>query len=147
MSMTTFGSRLSTCYRVLQKERLLTYGVISPGQSRGISPLQGGGGTKVWRSKGASLEGGFGRLRKASWRGLQRGLKGAWRRASRGLEGGFKPPSSPSKPPSRGLRKASSPFKPFEAFFGSTLLRCDLHKKKVPGRTPYSQHIMIRNWT
>ena len=41
--MTTFGSRLSTCYRVLQKERLLTYGVDSPGQSRGISPLQGGG--------------------------------------------------------------------------------------------------------
>ena len=41
--MTTFGSRLSTCNRVLQKERLLTYGVISPGQSRGISPLQGGG--------------------------------------------------------------------------------------------------------
>ena len=38
--MTTFGSRLSTCYRVLQKERLLTYGVDSPGQSRGISPLQ-----------------------------------------------------------------------------------------------------------
>ena len=27
-------------WRVLQKERLLTYGVISPGQSRGISPLQ-----------------------------------------------------------------------------------------------------------
>ena len=44
MSMTTFGSRLSTCNRVLQKERLLTYGVISPRQSRGISPLQGGGG-------------------------------------------------------------------------------------------------------
>ena len=44
MSMTTFGSRLSTCNRVLQKERLLTYSVISPGQSRGISPLQGGGG-------------------------------------------------------------------------------------------------------
>ena len=41
--MTTFGSRLSTCYRVLQKERLLTYGVDSPGQSRGISPLQGVG--------------------------------------------------------------------------------------------------------
>ena len=40
VSMTTFGSRLSTCNRVLQKERLLTYGVISPGQSRGISPLQ-----------------------------------------------------------------------------------------------------------
>ena len=32
-------------------------------------------------------------------------------------------------------------------FFCSTLLRCDLHKKKVAGRTPYSQHIMIRNWT
>ena len=44
VSMTTFGSRLSTCYRVLEKERLLTYGVDSPGQSRGISPLQGGGG-------------------------------------------------------------------------------------------------------
>ena len=44
MSMTTFGSRLSTCIRVLQKESLLTYGVNSPGQSRGISPLQGGGG-------------------------------------------------------------------------------------------------------
>ena len=35
----------------------------------------------------------------------------------------------------------------FLIFFCSTLLRCDLHKKKVPGRTPYSQHIMIRNWT
>ena len=42
MSMTTFGS--STCNRVLAKERLPTYGVISPGQSRGISPLHGGGG-------------------------------------------------------------------------------------------------------
>ena len=41
VSMTTFGSRLNTCYRVLQKERLLTYGVDRPGQSRGISPLQG----------------------------------------------------------------------------------------------------------
>ena len=41
--MTTFGSRLSTCYRVLEKERLLIYGVDSPGQSRGISPLQGVG--------------------------------------------------------------------------------------------------------
>ena len=40
VSTTTFGSRLSTCYRVLQKECLLTYGVDSPGQSRGISPLQ-----------------------------------------------------------------------------------------------------------
>ena len=41
--MTTFGSRLSTCNRVLSKERLLTYGVISPGHSRGISPLPGAG--------------------------------------------------------------------------------------------------------
>ena len=32
-------------------------------------------------------------------------------------------------------------------FFCSTLLRCDLHTKKVPGGTPYSQHIIIRNWT
>ena len=32
-------------------------------------------------------------------------------------------------------------------FFSSTLLRCDLHKKKIPGRTSYSQHIMIRNET
>ena len=32
-------------------------------------------------------------------------------------------------------------------FFCSTLLRCDLRKKKVPGRAPYSQHIIIRNWT
>ena len=40
--MTTFGSRLSTCYQSYKKERLLTYGVDSPGQSRGISPLQGG---------------------------------------------------------------------------------------------------------
>ena len=38
--MTTFGSRLSHLLLVLQKERLLTYGVDSPGQSRGISPLQ-----------------------------------------------------------------------------------------------------------
>ena len=32
-------------------------------------------------------------------------------------------------------------------FFCSVLLRCDLLTKKVPGRAPYSQHIMIRNWT
>ena len=32
-------------------------------------------------------------------------------------------------------------------FFCSMLLRCDLLAKKVPGRAPYSQHIMIRNWT
>ena len=32
-------------------------------------------------------------------------------------------------------------------FFCSTLLRCDLLAKKVPGRAPYSQHIIIRNWT
>ena len=32
-------------------------------------------------------------------------------------------------------------------FFGSLLLECDLLAKKVPGGTPYSQHIMIRNWT
>ena len=32
-------------------------------------------------------------------------------------------------------------------FFCSLLLRCDLLAKKVPGRAPYSQHIMIRNWT
>ena len=63
---------------VIEKERLLTYGVDSPGQSRGISPLQGGG------DEGLKVEGGL-HLRKAS-RGLQGGLKGA----SRGLEGGFK---------------------------------------------------------
>ena len=34
-----------------------------------------------------------------------------------------------------------------EFFFCSTLLRCDLLAKKVPGRAPYSQHIIIRNWT
>ena len=32
-------------------------------------------------------------------------------------------------------------------FFCSLLLECDLLAKKVPGRAPYSQHIMIRNWT
>ena len=32
-------------------------------------------------------------------------------------------------------------------FFCSALLRCDLLAKKVPGRAPYSQHIIIRNWT
>ena len=32
-------------------------------------------------------------------------------------------------------------------FCCSLLLRCDLLAKKVPGRAPYSQHIMIRNWT
>ena len=32
-------------------------------------------------------------------------------------------------------------------FFCSLLLRCDLRAKKVPGRAPYSQHIIIRNWT
>ena len=34
-----------------------------------------------------------------------------------------------------------------KVFFCSTLLRCDLLAKKVPGRAPYSQHIIIRNWT
>ena len=34
-----------------------------------------------------------------------------------------------------------------QLFFCSTLLRCDLLAKKVPGRAPYSQHIIIRNWT
>ena len=34
-----------------------------------------------------------------------------------------------------------------ELFFCSMLLRCDLLAKKVPGRAPYSQHIMIRIWT
>ena len=56
--MTTFGSRLSTCYRVLQKERLLTYGVDSPGQSRGISPLQGGDGKTETDLNGRPLPGG-----------------------------------------------------------------------------------------
>ena len=32
-------------------------------------------------------------------------------------------------------------------FFCSLLLECDLLAKKVPGRAPYSQHIIIRNWT
>ena len=32
-------------------------------------------------------------------------------------------------------------------FFRSSLLRCDLLAKKVPGRAPFSQHIIIRNWT
>ena len=32
-------------------------------------------------------------------------------------------------------------------FFCSVLLRCDLLSKKVPGRAPYSQLIIIRNWT
>ena len=32
-------------------------------------------------------------------------------------------------------------------FLRSVLLRCDLRAKKVPGRAPYSQHIIIRNWT
>ena len=35
----------------------------------------------------------------------------------------------------------------YHIFFCSTLLRCDLLAKKVPGRAPYSQHIIIRNWT
>ena len=81
MSMTTFGSRLSTCNRVLQKERLLTYGVISPGQSRGISPLQGGGGRRSEGRRGASPSEGF--------KGASRGLEGGFtlKGASRGLEG------------------------------------------------------------
>ena len=32
-------------------------------------------------------------------------------------------------------------------FFCSTLLRCDLLAKKVLGRAPFSQHVIIRNWT
>ena len=35
----------------------------------------------------------------------------------------------------------------FLPFFCSLLLECDLLAKKVPGRAPYSQHNMIRNWT
>ena len=80
--MTTFGSRLSTCYRVLQKERLLTYGVNSPGQSRGISPLHGVGGNK-FRVRGATnvpkwkAQDLLSRLRLG-----ERGeLKGGWERA------------------------------------------------------------------
>ena len=97
---------------VLQKERLLTYGVDSPGQSRGISPLQGRGRRSEGRRglhlqkasrgpqrgfKGASrgLEGGF--TLKGASKGLERGFKGA----STGLEGGLKP--SALKGASRGL--------------------------------------------
>ena len=36
---------------------------------------------------------------------------------------------------------------PYGDFFCSMLLRCDLLAKKVPGRAPYSQRIMIRIWT
>ena len=35
----------------------------------------------------------------------------------------------------------------FAIFFCSSLLRCDLLAKKVPGRAPFSQHVIIRNWT
>ena len=108
VSMTTFGSRLSTCYKVLQKERLLTYGVYRPGQSRGISPLQGGRGRRSEGRRGlhlrkasSGLQGGLkealkglqGGLKgaspsqgfKAAWRGLQGSCKGAWRGLERGL--------------------------------------------------------------
>ena len=32
-------------------------------------------------------------------------------------------------------------------FFCSLLLECDLLAKKVPGRAPFSQHNIFRNWT
>ena len=32
-------------------------------------------------------------------------------------------------------------------FFCSVLLECDLLAKKVPGRAPFSQHNIFRNWT
>ena len=35
----------------------------------------------------------------------------------------------------------------YRVFFCSVLLRCDLLAKKVPGRAPFSQHIIIRIWT
>ena len=41
----------------------------------------------------------------------------------------------------------SPPYTRFFFFVCSLLLRCDLLAKKVPGRAPYSQHIMIRIWT
>ena len=34
-----------------------------------------------------------------------------------------------------------------QAFFCSLLLECDLLAKKVPGRAPFSQHNIFRNWT
>ena len=34
-----------------------------------------------------------------------------------------------------------------ELFFCSLLLECDLLAKKVPGRAPFSQHNIFRNWT
>ena len=34
-----------------------------------------------------------------------------------------------------------------EVFFCSLLLECDLLAKKVPGRAPFSQHNIFRNWT
>ena len=91
--MTTFGSRLSTCYRVLQKERLLTYGVDSPGQSRGISPLQGASPSEGFKGAWRGLQGFKGAWRRLEafrrWRELRGGLKGGLKGASRGLEGGF----------------------------------------------------------
>ena len=34
-----------------------------------------------------------------------------------------------------------------DVFFCSLLLECDLLAKKVPGRAPFSQHNIFRNWT
>ena len=52
-----------------------------------------------------------------------------------------------SRAASRSKAKASIHGRILNLFFCSTLLRCDLLAKKVPGRAPYSQHIIFRKWT
>ena len=77
VSMTTFGSRLSTCYKVLQKERLLTYGVDRPGQSGRISPLQGGHGRDNSHQEGV-LSKGICSILRMCVRVVQLGLTNGW---------------------------------------------------------------------
>ena len=52
-----------------------------------------------------------------------------------------------SADPIRSFRDHDQTMRSKRFFFCSLLLECDLLAKKVPGRAPYSQHIMIRNWT
>ena len=84
---------------------MLTYSVDSPGQSRGISPLQGGG------DEGLKVEGGFtfGRLQRG-FKGASRGLEGGCtlKGASSRLEGGFKALKGALTGLEGGLKGASS---------------------------------------
>ena len=72
--------------------------------------------------------------------------KTKWRVKSRKLlEMFFLKQSKPPNPKTK--RNNTNHIAVSRFFFCSSLLRCDLLAKKVPGRAPYSQHIIIRDWT